>query len=267
LTGRFNSIKESAVGTANLAKQAITLKELYGIAIDLGWRNFPATMRTMSISTGNRLVGVDTANNFWYYQTEGGWRKLPGQGKEIYIGGDGTLLCTDSTNSPFIYNWRDNNWQKIGGPGVKFAIVNGSNIWGYNSGGAIYNWNGLGWRQIPGGVSRDIAAGGDGTVIHAGFPVQDTHGGAPMWMWSGAGWNKLPGWANSVYIGDVSNFWCINNGNNVYKWSTSRSDWDPMPGKFRQLAVGPGGTLVLGADMNGAWHMWLGGRWMEVSAA
>ena len=266
LTTRFNAIRGPAT---NLAKQAVILKELYGIAFDLGWRNFPATMRNIQITTGSRLVGVDTANNFWYYQTEGGWRKLPGQGKQIYIGSDGTILCTDNTDSPFIYNWRDNNWTKIGGPGVKFAAINGSNVWGYNSAGDMYYWNGLGWNQIAGRVSLDMAAGGDGTVIHIGYPVENNAGGGVMYMWSGAGWNAMPGRAVSVYVGDMKNIWCINNGNDIWQWSFSRRDWEWRSNSssgIRRLAVGPGGDLVLGADTNNKWYMWVGGKWMEVSA-
>lgn len=246
-----------------LAKQAAALKALYGIAFDLGWMNLPAKMTMYQITTGNRIIAIDSNNNIWRYQTGRSWEKLDGQATQASIGFDGTVWCVDKEQRPYQWNEETRIWQQMPGSVLKVAVVNGSNVWGYNNKGEIYQWNGRMWRQIQGKISKDITAGADGTVCCIGYPVEAT--GGRLFMWGGSTWNMMAdGFANIISAGDGGSIWCLAAAGAVYQWS-ARS-WSQRPGQMRTIAVGPGGGLVLAIDGDGATQMWTGGGWMEVSS-
>ena len=256
----INGLKATAKN-GSLTEQAAALKSLYGMAFDLGWMNLPAKMTTYQITTGNRIVGIDSNNNIWRYGTARGWEKLDGQAVQVSIGFDGTVWCVDKNQNPYQWNEEGRIWQQIPGSVLKIAVVNGSNVWGYNNKGEIFQWNGRFWRQMPGKISKDITAGVDGSVFCVGYPV------GSVFSWSGSTWNRVEGGSlATVSTGDGSSLWGVGEDGRVYTWAGRR--WTAQPGTgLRTVAVGPGESpLVLGINGDGVTLMWVGGDWVEVAS-
>ena len=270
--GSWGSIRQALNGLVaqtksnNFTTQASALKALYGFAFDLGWMNLPAKFTTLQIAANNTIVGIDTNFNIWRYMTATGWKQLSGQATQVSVGADGVLWCVDKTGNVYQWNESSQSWQQQQGSAVlKVVVINGANVWCYNTQGQIFYWNGLYWTQIQGTISKDIAAGGDGSVFCIGYPV--VSGNGQIFAWSGSGWNYMgQGQAAILSAGDAGNVWCATAANQVFQWNKSTTGWDARPGvAARALAVGPGSQLVLAIDTNGDIQMWTGSNWIEVA--
>jgi hypothetical protein len=176
------------------------------------------------------------------------------------------IWCVDKNGNAYLWNEVGQAWQQQQGSAIlKLVVVNGANVWCYNTQGQIFYWNGLGWAQVQGGISKDIAAGGDGSVFCIGYPV--TSGNGQIYAWSGSTWNYMgTGQAAGLSAGDAGNVWCVTAANQVFQWNKSTTGWDTRSGvAAKTVAVGPGGQLVLAIDTNGDIQMWTGSNWIEVA--
>jgi hypothetical protein len=270
--GSWGSVRQALNGlftqtkSTNFSQQAAALKALYGFVFDLGWMNLPAKFTSLQIAANNTIVGIDTNFNVWRYMTSTGWKQLSGQATQVSVGSDGVIWCIDKNGNAYLWNEVGQAWQQQQGSAIlKLVVVNGANVWCYNTQGQIFYWNGLSWAQVQGTISKDIAAGGDGSVFCIGYPV--TSGNGQIYAWSGSTWNYMgTGQAAALSAGDAGNIWCVTAANQVFQWNKSTTGWDARSGvAARSVAVGPGGQLVLAIDTNGDIQMWTGSNWIEVA--
>ncbi|MCJ7445899.1 MAG: hypothetical protein MUO26_15495 [Methanotrichaceae archaeon] len=115
-----------------------------------------------------KIVGLSPdSNSIWAYG--GGydytttWKKIGGPAKEIYssTSGHGLYATNPETGDLYNYEFPENKWTRIGGPGKMFAANDSGNLFGLSNDGSIV-WEYMGvpddWVQI-GGPAKEIYAG------------------------------------------------------------------------------------------------------------
>lgn len=257
------------VKSKDLNKKSEALKALYGIQYDIGWMNLPNKMTYLQISTNNTIVGIDSNFTMWRYTTKTGWKKLSGQGLQISVGMDGTICCIDKKSIVYLYHEGTDSWTAFMHEinpveMLKIAVYNAQSIYGYNSLGQLWFYNGIKWTYVQGvSVGKDIAVGTDASLYYIG--PHATNNGPIYYYRPGSTWNSMANMnASIISAGDVANVWCIDSENNVYKWNTVT--WVNEPTKMRTIAVGPEGKLILGIDIDGSVHFRVNNKWLEVSS-
>jgi hypothetical protein len=60
-------------------------------------------------------------------------------------------------------------------------------------------------------------------------------------------WENIPGNASQISVGDRGTMWCVNRGNQIFKWSGN--NWELIPGALSRVSVSSGGKV---AGVNGA---------------
>ena len=144
-----------------------------------------------------------------YRRQEGSWVQLPGAGRDIAVGADGSVWIVGTNrigNDYGIYKWNApiSNWNMIDGGGIRIAVGPDGVPWLVNAAGQIFRrQEGVSWSLLP-GLARDIGVGANGSV----------------WI---LGTNQLG-----------SDF-------GIYKWNDAISNWDQADGAGTRIAVGPDG--------------------------
>lgn len=112
--------------------------------------------------------------------------RLPGRGKDISIGGDGSIFVIGGkpVNGGWgVWRWNaDNNkWVKFNGlGGTSIAVDPQGNPWVIDDKNNIYKWSTGAWSKVRGSASS-IAIGPEGSVITLG--VRKTQGGFRVFKW------------------------------------------------------------------------------------
>jgi hypothetical protein len=255
------------IKSKDLDKRATSLKSLFGIQYDLGWMNLPNKMTYFQITTNNNIIGIDSNFTMWLYRTKDGWKKLSGQGLQISIGTDGTICCIDKSSNVYLYHQGTDSWSQMDvQPMLKIAVLNATSIYGYNSMGQLWFYNGIKWNYVAGvTVGKDISVGTDGSLYYIGQPLPGDLNGPIYYLRPGSSWNSMANkGACIISSGDVANVWCIDAHNNTYKWNSI--DYEITPIKMHTIAVGPEGKLIIGIDMEGSVKFWANNRWLEVTS-
>lgn len=193
------------------------------------------------------------------------WIQLPGQGRDIGIGANGSAWTIGNDSEPGgygIHYWNGSSWTKVPGGAVRISVGVNGEPWIINSYKTIYKWTGNGWQQMP-GKARDIGVGANGSVWVIGDDAEA--GGYGIHYWNGSTWTKVPGSAERIAVDPSGNPWIINNSNVIYR--RSGSSWQQLPGLASDIGIGADGTAyVIGRDAEcGGFgvHKWNGSVWIK----
>src|SRR5262245_50670688 len=110
----------------------------------------------LSVAPNGEPWVVNSRNEIWRSASNGDFEKLPGEARDIGIGGDGAvwIIGTDSG----IYRWNNNNWDRVDGSGVAITVDRSGSPYVVNAQNQIFHWvNGR--FVMMNGRAKDIAAG------------------------------------------------------------------------------------------------------------
>jgi hypothetical protein len=190
---------------------------------------------------------------------------LPGAGRDIGVGGNGTTYVIGNTAKSGgygIFKWTGSGWTEVGGAAVVVDVDPNGVPWVINSLQQIFRWNGSGWTQMP-GAGRDIGIGKDGSVYVLGnTPVS---GGYAVHKWNGTGWTLIGGGAVAIDVAPNGVPWVINSQQEIFR--RSGGAWQQMPGAGRDIGIGGDGSVyVIGAGaVSGGYGIfkWNGTSWTQ----
>ncbi|KAI9147078.1 hypothetical protein HJFPF1_13109 [Paramyrothecium foliicola] len=148
----------------------------------------------------------------------GDWSQIGGAAREIYGGGDDTVLA-ENANADEIWLYENGGWTRIGNRGYEWVVGGGFNwIYGLASDkGSIWLYNGQpdSWKHV-GGAGRRIFGGSFGVYS------LDING-LGLWQWSwDTHWDVIGGGGADFAVGDESVFGLSSDGT-VYEWEQSRT--------------------------------------------
>ena len=139
------------------------------------------------------------------------WVRLPGAGRAIGVGANGTawLLGQTATAGGYaIYRWSGKAWSRVSGGAVSIDVDQAGNAWIVNNVGAISRRSGSGWQSLS-GAGRDIGVGANGTAWLIGRSA--TAGGYAIYRWTGKAWSLVPGGAVGLDVDQSGKAWIVNN--------------------------------------------------------
>jgi hypothetical protein len=133
-------------------------------------------------------------------------------------------------------------WEMMAGPvGAtlkQVSVANANSIWGLDTAGYLWKWNGTAWVKLKGTVTT-IAAAADGTVwatnppdslrVLKWDPVQST------WTWN------IPTGMKQVTAVSATKAWGLDNGGALFEWTGSA--WAKKGCCVSQISVGADGEL------------------------
>jgi virginiamycin B lyase len=129
-------------------------------------------------------------------------------------------------------------------------------VWGVNSKGNVFRWNGSDWSPKP------------GTLVQISVASADTLWGVnssdEVFSWNGSDWSPMPGWLKQVSVGRAGFVWGLNSSNEVFQWNGS--DWSPRPGALSDISAASDGT-VWGVNLDGEVFRWNGSDWSPMPGA
>jgi hypothetical protein len=164
--------------------------------------------------------------------------------------GDGTSGPNSPTHS---HVTTSGGWNYV--PGVLSQISVGADgaVWGLNSAGEIYQFNGnylgvyngtAGWNRIPGVLSQ-ISVG-------SAKVVWGINSAGQIFQYNGAGgWNYVPGALTQIAAGANGAVWGINGAGQPFQYNGA-GGWNYVPGYLTQISLAPDGWCVWGLNSQGA---------------
>lgn len=179
-----------------------------GAAGDSGLHRWDPRNRAWKVHPigGGVQLAVDPAGNPWVINTAGdiskwtgeGWDRLPGKGKAIGIGADGTVWVIGMNpvgSGDFgLHRWdaRSRTWKPLSSTGgVTVAVDPKGNPWVVNAEGDIARWTGSTWERLP-GKAKSIGIGAEGTAwILGSNPVGHGDYGLHRWNAQTKAWEPL----------------------------------------------------------------------------
>lgn len=205
---------------------------------------------------------------------EVGWTKLPGETREIGVGGvgeDGSIWALSEERRPGGYEvnyWNGSEWDALGRGAAAIDVGPSGYPWIVDSEGRIAEWDGSDWTERP-GSARDIGIGRDGSVWIVG--TDPVPGGYGIYRWAETSWEQAPGGAVAIdvatlgdaAVGHQSEPWIIDENNRISRWTGS--EWSQQPGEARDIGVGANGAVwVIGTASVPGGHSiatWNGEGW------
>jgi len=177
-----------------------------------------------------KLYGLSSNKSGVYEYTGVGqnWRKIGGPASRIF---GGNFLLATNPNTGDIYQFKNNNWSKIGGAGADWVWANGK-LYGLSSNkSAVYEYTGLGqnWNRVGGPASRIF--GGD-------FLLATNPNSGDIYQFKNTNWTKIGGpgadwvWANGKLYGLSSN------RNAVYEYTGVGQNWNRVGGAAKRIYGG-----------------------------
>ncbi|MFI7483065.1 tectonin domain-containing protein [Kocuria sp. M1R5S2] len=203
-----------------------------------------------------------------------GWTELPGEIKEIGVGGisgDASVWALSEQRSPGGYEvnwWNGKEWEGLGRGAAALDVSPDGYPWIVDSDGGIFSWDGSDWTERP-GSARDIGIGADGSVWIVG--TDPVPGGYGIYRWTETSWEQAPGGAVAIdvatqgdaAVGHQSEPWTIDENDRISRWTGS--EWSQQPGEARDIGVGANGAAwVIGtasADGGHSIATWNGEGW------
>ena len=151
----------------------------------------------------------------------GQWTVLPGLAKDVGVGADGTawVIGTNPVGDAAdfgVYKWNGNDWNGVGGGGVRIAGAPDGTAWLVNSVGNIYQWVGDHYVLKP-GLGKDISVGADGSIWLIGTnPVGDA-ADFGVYKWNGSNWVGIGGGGVSISASPDGKAWLVNSVGNIFR--------------------------------------------------
>jgi len=212
-----------------------------------------------TITGGGVRIAVDPRGNPWvvnnanaiYKRASNQWTQLPGTGKDIGIGADGSVyvIGTNAVSGGFgIYKYvaSSNSWQGIDGGGVRIAVDPRGNPWIVNDAGAIYRRVSNQWRLLP-GSAKDIGIGADGTVYVIGTNAVGGGFGIYKYVASSNSWQGIDGGGVQIAVNPRGAPWVVNSANAIYRRVSNQ--WTLLTGAAKDIGIGADGSVyVIGTN-------------------
>jgi hypothetical protein len=177
------------------------------------------------------------------------WEHLPGAGRDIGIGADGSVWVLGTDNVPgghSIFRWDGHAWVHVEGAAKAIAVGPDGQPWVTNASGEIFHRQGS-WRLLP-GRANDIGVGADGSAWVLG--TDNVAGGHSIFHWNGRDWDRVEGAAVRISVGPHGQPWVVNLQTNIFV--RIGHVWRELPGNALDIGVGSGGdTWVIGTDATG----------------
>jgi hypothetical protein len=202
-------------------------------------------------AAGSDAWGLDGTT---IYSVGGSFARVAGSLTSIAGGraiGGGELWGINSGGTPF--RWDGQGWQPMGGI-LSSIAVGGSSVWGINSDGAPFRWDGGHWQPAGGKLTQISVDSGNGRHEAEAWGINSD--GAPF-RWDGGHWQpvggKLTQIAAAAGIGDhESEVWGINSDGAPFRWDGGH--WQPVAGKLTQISVAKS-NIVFGDKGNAVWGL------------
>jgi hypothetical protein len=131
-------------------------------------------------------------------------------------------------------------WTQLPGPAgttlKQVAVSSSSTVYGLDTGGVLFKWNGSAWERKGCCVST-ISIGSDGELWATNPPDS-----MRVLRWNGAQWTwNMPTGMKQVTVANASTIYALDNGGKLYKWSGS--GWVNKGCCVSQISVGGDGEL------------------------
>lgn len=209
--------------------------------------------------------GVNNVNTVFQGTAEG-WTVLPGTGRDIATGTDGSVWLVGTSTLPngySVYHWTGSDW---GNPypsngAVSIAVGPDGTPWiTDNENHVLHAANGGAFTALP-GTAQAVTVSVDGYPWIVGTSAAT--GGMQMYRWSQDQWQQVSGGAVKIDVGNDDRPWIINNANAIFQWNGS--GWDPRPGTGNAIGVGANNAvwLVGTSSVGGGYqiYQWSGSLW------
>ncbi len=164
---------------------------------------------------------VNTAGQI-YVRQGGRWNgPLPGGAIDIAVGTQGDVWIVGNNQvgngGDFgAYRWNGQNWENLGGAGVRIACSADGSAWLLNSAGEVYVCQSTGWTGPLPGLGIDIAAGGDGSLWMLGTNRVGKGNDGGIYRWNGNDWEQIGGGGVNISVGADGTPWVTNSVGEIY---------------------------------------------------
>jgi len=158
----------------------------------------------MAVSQTGNAYFVQENGGMFYITTNSERKNMPGRGKDISVGADGTVYCIGGRAVPGghgIWKWAGKQWEKVKGRGARrIAVGPNGNPWIVTDKNEIFKQNvSGGWKRVEGQASA-IAVGPEGSVMVLG--VKESKGGFSVKKLGSDGqWHVITNGATEMSIG------------------------------------------------------------------
>lgn len=126
------------------------------------FETFPGTVVRIAIAPDGQPWGLNSKREIFRHDGSD-WKNIKGEGKEIAIGADGTVIVSDADEILYRFNGA-NNFVRVSGRGEKLAVTPAGVPWTIRKNGRIYRCDVDPCARIK-RSGRDIAIGPDGSVF------------------------------------------------------------------------------------------------------
>ncbi|WP_458789416.1 tectonin domain-containing protein [Adonisia turfae] len=187
-------------------------------------------------TTNNQPVSAISGGSI-YKSNGNGWDVLPGFGRDIDVGADGSawLIGSNAVEGGYgIYQWNGSDWNIKDGGAVRIAVDPDGNPWIVNSLGTIYKRVDDSWQAMP-GRAKDIDIGADGSVWVIGVNILSSEGYG-IYKWNGSNWSPVDGAAVRVAVDSNGEPWVVNANGNIFR--RVGNSWQPISGRAKDIAAG-----------------------------
>jgi GH43 family beta-xylosidase len=185
---------------------------------------------------------------------------VPGGLTNVSAASDGTVVGVAPDNRVWQYTGSGSlPWTEITGKALtRLAVRSANDIWGLDSSGSIWRYNGSSWSQIAGNAF-DIAAGADGSVwATASGGTYQWSGGTSTTTWQ-SNWNLVAGSApggthlvQQVSGRSATDLWGVDSSTNI--WHFNGTSWTQVAGGLIWVSEGSDGSVYGVAPDNRVWE-------------
>lgn len=184
------------------------------------------------IGPTEKLYGYNLATQTWAaFNLGDAFGKVGvGFGQDVWaLGTNQTVFHFDPASQSFV---------QVPGSLTEAAVGANGDVWGVNSGDAIYRYNSqTGFTAVPGELAH-ISVGADGTV----WGINNA-GSIYRFDMPSETWIDTPGSLTSISVGSAGSVWGINAANSIYAFDSQAHSWQNVPGTLAQLSVGFDGSV------------------------
>ncbi|MDP1613754.1 MAG: hypothetical protein Q8M11_22055 [Sulfuritalea sp.] len=192
------------------------------------------------------------------------WSLLPGSAVDVAASANALwVIGTNPVPGGYgLHRWDGKSFVAASGGAVRIDLDPQGNPWVVNNAGKAFRWTGTAWVGLPGDNAQDIGVGANGTAWMVGGAK--VPGGFSIWRWNTGGnrWDAMSGGGVRIDVDPEGNAWLVNDAGAIFRWTGS--NWVGIPGKARDIGVGPEGSVfIVGAGNNGTIHKWNGSTWIQ----
>jgi len=184
----------------------------------------------VSASPEGEAWGVGSNGDIWWRDpARGEWLQVKGNMKQVAVGSRGGEPNVWGLNAQGdIFRYQNGSWQQVPGNLSQVSAGASGSVWGVNSAGQIWRWNGNGaWEQIAGGLVQ----------VSAGAPdhVWGVNSAGQIWRWNGSAWDQISGGLKQISVGASGDVWGVNDAGQI--WQRSNDTWVQVEGSLTLIEL------------------------------